>query len=453
MRGAAASGLSLAARILVQLLSIPLFLLFWDPERYGEWLLLFTIPAYLSITDFGIGLAGSNAIGRAVSQGEVQKAKAIFSAVRIFVSGANLVLIGIAAFLVFALQVPNQFGFDHIQGTELFTAIFLLCLAVVASLQTGIAVAVMRGIGRYAESTVIGSAMSLVELAAMAAALWLIGRADAVAGALLGVRIVTWALLGLYTYFSAPAFRGIDFSGVGPELRALAKPAFGFFLMPLVNALRIQGFTIVVGIVFGPVSVVLFNTVRAMSFLVWQIIAKASGILMPEVAYAGGRNDLASIRRLHRLSSTLTLLLALGFSVVLLVLGPVFHRLWTLGEVGFSHGLLAVFLASMLVSSIWVNAMSVISGLNRHLTLSISMLIASVIAVAAAYVGASAGASLILIACLVPLADLAILSVGLAQAMRLSGDRVAAFLSDVFSFRMLPEIGRRALHQMKRLRA
>jgi hypothetical protein len=40
--------------VAIQLLSLPVFLHFWSLSRYGEWLMLSAIPAYLSAVDVGI---------------------------------------------------------------------------------------------------------------------------------------------------------------------------------------------------------------------------------------------------------------------------------------------------------------------------------------------------------------------------------------------------------------
>ncbi len=36
----------------IQLVSVPVFLHFWGPKLYGEWLVLSAIPVYLGFTDY-----------------------------------------------------------------------------------------------------------------------------------------------------------------------------------------------------------------------------------------------------------------------------------------------------------------------------------------------------------------------------------------------------------------
>ena len=51
---------SQGANILIQILSIPLFIKYWGIDIYGDWLILITIPAYLSISDFGFTTISGN---------------------------------------------------------------------------------------------------------------------------------------------------------------------------------------------------------------------------------------------------------------------------------------------------------------------------------------------------------------------------------------------------------
>ena len=44
----------------VQLVGVPIFLWAWGTELYGEWLILFAIPSYLSMSDLGFSLSAAN---------------------------------------------------------------------------------------------------------------------------------------------------------------------------------------------------------------------------------------------------------------------------------------------------------------------------------------------------------------------------------------------------------
>ena len=49
-------------QVLIQLLFVPIYLTFWNINTYSEWILISTIPALLSISQFGLTTYGSNLI-------------------------------------------------------------------------------------------------------------------------------------------------------------------------------------------------------------------------------------------------------------------------------------------------------------------------------------------------------------------------------------------------------
>ena len=54
--------------ILTHLVFVPLFLTFWNLETYADWIFISTIPAILSIGNFGLTAYGSNLIVIAYKQ-------------------------------------------------------------------------------------------------------------------------------------------------------------------------------------------------------------------------------------------------------------------------------------------------------------------------------------------------------------------------------------------------
>ena len=48
--------------ILIQVILVPLFLTFWNLETYADWILISTIPALLTVSQFGLFAYGLNMI-------------------------------------------------------------------------------------------------------------------------------------------------------------------------------------------------------------------------------------------------------------------------------------------------------------------------------------------------------------------------------------------------------
>ena len=76
--GAGAYGYAQAVSIGTQLVSLPLFLHYWDMATYGTWLALTALPFYLSLADAGISTASSNQMIGLITQGQKARAAEVF---------------------------------------------------------------------------------------------------------------------------------------------------------------------------------------------------------------------------------------------------------------------------------------------------------------------------------------------------------------------------------------
>ncbi len=146
-RGLASSAFALLARTAIQFVQIPLYLHFWSVERYGEWLLLTTIPSYLALSGLGLSAVGGNFIASAMTAGNTARARSIFRAVWLLVSISNLMLILAAGGALEWLDIQRFVHFTTITSAEGAQTILLLVLLVVLRLQSGVNEAAFRARG------------------------------------------------------------------------------------------------------------------------------------------------------------------------------------------------------------------------------------------------------------------------------------------------------------------
>lgn len=76
--GRGANAFGQLVTIIVQLVGVPILLHAWGVQLYGEWLILFAIPAYLSMTDLGFTQCAANDMTARVARGDRAGALAVF---------------------------------------------------------------------------------------------------------------------------------------------------------------------------------------------------------------------------------------------------------------------------------------------------------------------------------------------------------------------------------------
>src|SRR6202045_5026786 len=66
------------AATIIQLIQVPVFLHFWSVPLYGEWMIINSIPAYLSFSNVGFGSVAGNEMTMLVARDDREGALRVF---------------------------------------------------------------------------------------------------------------------------------------------------------------------------------------------------------------------------------------------------------------------------------------------------------------------------------------------------------------------------------------
>lgn len=377
--GFGANALGQVINIVIQIASLPLFLLFWDASTYGTWLVLSALPAYLTMADVGIVSVAGNKMTMALGRGDLREANAIYQSAQLFMT---IVCCGLAAVLTpAALLWPTSSEVT----VDMRVALAALLGSVLASLFGGLADAVFKATGRYPLGTMMGQLARLAEWFGYMVGLLAFRSFAGVAVVGLLARVVSSGLMILV------AQRGQSGLTLGfrhaqrAELLRMLHPAVSFMAFPLANALSFQGVTILVGILAGTSAVALFNAYRTIARVAVQLTSMFSLALWPEFARLFGQAGMQAVHPLFKQSALLGAGVAALFSPILFVVSPWLLALWTHGRIPFEPTLMALLLAYAAVGGFWHVPRVLLMSTNKHIGLSGWSLAAGALSVALAW--------------------------------------------------------------------
>ncbi len=333
-----------AAVAVGQIALVPLFLHFWGQAYYGLWLVLSAVPAYLALSDIGIGNALGNEFAIAVERGETVRAENLIGAVWRFQTWFALVL---TLLMVGALALlPLQFW---LKGTAIssrdFTAVFLLLTAYsLLPLQIGSFSGVYRAAGAFPQYLLLQGHMRVLEVLGTALLLWSHATMVSLAALLVLGRIIMLSILTLRAKRLLPALSFHWRAGTWDDFRSLLPAGAGFFAFPVGNALINQGVTLVANSVGGSGAVVVLSVCRQVGRVFLQGSSLLFTSLHPELTTAYARQDRPRLQRLQAGAFGLTLLLGAFFSAGAFVWGGWMVQKWTgmPAVAGFFVGVFAV---------------------------------------------------------------------------------------------------------------
>ncbi len=409
------NGFAQAVQIVLQLLTVPLYSRFLGIERYGVWLLLTTVPAYLAFSDFGLTTASAADMTARLARGDFAGAAQTYRAMRRRLMIAGL---GVGAVVGGVAALPGTLDFAaEACGGRPGVALGAIVLYGLGVLHCTGTFAAFRAAGGYAGAVyriqIIILAEALAALAVAGAGGGLVSMAFAFAGVRTVGAVWLWRELRRHhRVFVAPPAGTVD---RGPG--ALTGPALAALALSLAAMMTLQGAVGMVGAFAGAIAVPAFAATRTMTRLPLQIALMANLASLPAYAASKARGD--DERAANHIVLTLAALLfvLVPGAIVLAVAGPALLAMWTGGRIHASNALLGWAIVAMLANGCWVGLSNFLLSLNRQADFSPAYLALAVAGGGAAIwvlpVHGAAGAAFI-----VAMIDLAMVCLVLRQAVR-----------------------------------
>lgn len=373
--GMGANSFGMVITVAIQLVSVPLFLHFWDLETYGKWLILTAIPSYLSMADVGMVTAAGNKMTMAMGKNDPFEANQIFQSAQAFM----LIVCGALALIVIPIVLFAPLPWFENMGQRV--ALAGMSLGVLVSLFGGLSEAAFKASERYAFGTMLSNYVRLGEFLGCIVGLALMGSFASVAfggcimkliGCIVGMMLVNKNNL---------AFNwGLRYASL-VEIKSMFKHAVSFMAFPLANALSFQAITILVGAMFGSASVAVFSTYRTISRVAVQCTAIFSHVLWPEFSRLFGKASKEAIKKLYLRTSFLGGLQAVFLSLVLYFTSPLLLKIWTHDAIHFNSSLMQIMLVYAAIGGVWHIPRVLLMATNQHVNLAFWTLLASLFSV------------------------------------------------------------------------
>lgn len=379
LAGIGANSIGMMVSIGIQLISLPLFLHYWDASTYGIWLMLSAIPAYLSMADVGMVTAAGNKMTMAMGSDDHLTANRIFQSAQLFMTTVcgSIALVTVPVILFAPLS--------WVQNFDQRLALVALCMGVLAALFGGLSEAIFKSTKRYPLGTLMSNAVRVGEWLGSMIGLVIFGNYAAVAIGGLLVRLIGTAIIAKVAGSGQHQIHWGTAAADTLEIREMVKPATSFMAFPLANALSFQGVTLLVGALFGPAAVAIFNTYRTIARLAVQVTAIFSHALWPEFSRQFGQGGAAAIQTMYKHSVLLGIAQSVMLSLVLYFISPLLLHYWTHGAIVFVPQLMILMLLYAAVGGAWHIPRVFLMATNQHTDLAYWSLAAGILSVGLAW--------------------------------------------------------------------
>jgi O-antigen/teichoic acid export membrane protein len=366
-----ASSGSIFWRTILQLMLPPLLLVVWGPARYGEWLLVTSIPMFLAITDFGFTDAATAEMTMDIAKGKKAEAQVTFQSIGLLTLTVAVVVVAVSTLLL----VPDRIDFGSVVfDRELLLTTYIFVYYSILMIYSKLFLGCLKASGYYAVSTLIYDVVQFSEGACLVVLAHFNYSFVDCALAYLVLRTLNVGILIALVRFKMPWLR----FGVGhaskSEIRRLLWPAMGAMAIPSAMAINFQGMAWIAAAFLGPSAAALLTTVRTASRVIIQLVGIFSRAAMPLYARSVATSDHNARRTITRINDALTIFCLIPGSIAFAVFGRQLVMLWTHGKLEPDEPLLILMAIATLFNGIWFFRSTLLLSINRHASFAATLL-------------------------------------------------------------------------------
>lgn len=371
-----------------QLAVVPLFLKYWQAPTYGDWTTLTAMTVWFSMADAGMQSFVTNRLTQHHSRGHWDEFRSdLASATLMYVvviSSAFLLLLGLA----FGYFVHAKFYGDHrpLADSAVMIIVFMgtyILMMILSGFVTGL----YRAMGQANKSPRVAFFHRSLLLINTILILVLGGTPRNLATvylvqSILVTTYVAWDVRRLDRR-AVPTLRGARWSVAVSFL----APSVMFLLLDTGRNLTVQGMTLVVSGILGPVAVVGFTTTRTLANALRQLTSMIGNTVWPELTRISARGENDRMVLGHNMIVKWTSLMSLVPAAILFFSGTDVYAAWTRGRSVADEHLLRLFLLDVLIGTPAMASTVILQATSEVQTIAIFQSVAGVINVIACFVG------------------------------------------------------------------
>lgn len=366
------------ATVVSQIAFVPIFLKYWGVADYGKWLMLLTIPVFISIVNMSLAIVIANQVISLNSKIE-QKNNAIELQKGAWVLFTSFGVVACILFwsIVKILKINNISELDEASITIYLSFVFIgIC-----NFQNEIAHGALRAVGKYSTGLVLSSTLIIIEGLTIGVTVALGGDIDKAINAYICTtifgNICFFFAVRKYAPSMTPGFKNANIVAAFK----IIPLAISYLGIPSAQIILNQGMTIIVGLLAGPQTVAIFNTHRTLARIANQIIKSIGNSFWPEMSYSLGGNDKVIGKKLHSILFQLTMVLTIISCLALVVIGKPVYETWTKSAILYNSYIFISFLFLLVTQSLWISSSTVLKSINHHAGLAFISLILSLISI------------------------------------------------------------------------
>jgi len=371
-----------ACTIVIRFIEPVIFLYFLSIEGYGEWLILITIPYYLSISELGFGDVITNEINMLKEKKKIIYCKYLFQNLLKFIIYITTFLL-----IIFFLSLYNFdfFVFKTITNNQLTDILTFLAIYTLVSQINGVFTKFLSINNKYNLSVKLNYLNKIFEMFFISISLFIFNELVYVALVILIVKII---FLFLTIFYVKKYVAWINLNSVKNFKILISKNFFKKYFaksilyagMPLGQIFRIQATTLIIGLTLGPEILVIVNIYLTLARLPIQIANIADGIIKIELAKLYMKENFMLFKKYFITNIFFGTFVGIIYLILMSFVGEIFLNYWLNQKITYYHNIFIMLLFYGFIYTLTISISNPLFSTNNFKFISIIFLLINIIA-------------------------------------------------------------------------
>lgn len=351
--------------------SIPILTYYWGLPLLGEWLLMRVVPTYLAMFEAGFSAASGNRIVALLAEDKSQEAANLYGITSRIITTISIVLMIILALALYFGSPKEWLNVQSLSHETMMMTILLTSLNVVFMFRTQILYALYRSNDQQVYWNSVIQICRFAEFLMVALVAVLGGGVIALAGGIMSTRLAAAIYLTIMAPYKIPLWHIKPDNFSLKQSVPILKSGFGFMLIPMAQAINIQGFVWLIGMMLSPAMAAIFNIYRVYSRVVYQVGHIIGLSLWPELSSYYAQNNMQAFCK-YLLKSILGVVFsAFVMCIIGYFMADFIIPYWTLGQVENNPSIIGLLLAVSFLGAVRYVVFTAATATNAHTRLVI----------------------------------------------------------------------------------
>lgn len=362
---------------IIRFLEPIIFLNFLSLSKYGEWLIIFALPFYLTISDLGFNTVITNEINMLIKKQKYLISNYLLKNLLSLITFFGIIL---GFVLFFLLTNSNFINFKYISIFELKLTLFFLIIFIIINQINGCLLRSIAATGFYYMEVRLSYLAKIIEIIFILFCLIFSDKFYFIALGILSSRLLLLIIIIFYLkkkikWINKKKFFNLRIFFIKKFLyKSLLSCSF-----PLGQAIKVQLSTIFIGITLGPAYVVIINTYLTICRISSQFANIADGILKLEFAKLFIEKKINTLILYYSKNLYMTFFFSLFFTIILFIFGEAILQLWLSNKVFFNSEVFNILLLYSMMSTMFIPIVNILTSTNNFQNLSYIFLVTNIL--------------------------------------------------------------------------